>query len=126
MGDVLMEVEQLCDGAAKLAAAPLWPLADDEIVACLRAAYRLEQAATVLQARLAHHAETRGVPGEQGHRDLTGWVRSQLLLDPRPARDRVTSKTTSEPAGSSPTTASPPKTTCMPSGAWPEQQHDGR
>ncbi|MEV4350820.1 DUF222 domain-containing protein [Actinoplanes sp. NPDC049596] len=82
-------MERLSDDAAKLAASPLWPVGDDELTACLHAAHRLEQTAAAMQARLIHHAIERGVPATQGSRSTTGWLRSQLRLDPRAARQRT-------------------------------------
>ncbi|GID31899.1 HNH endonuclease signature motif containing protein [Paractinoplanes brasiliensis] len=87
MAAVLEDVLQLGEEAAKLAAAPLWPLSDDETGDCLAAAYRLEQAAAALQQRLVRQAETRGLPAAAGARNTAGWLRSRLLLDPGPARE---------------------------------------
>ncbi|MBL7255686.1 HNH endonuclease signature motif containing protein [Paractinoplanes lichenicola] len=81
------EVVQLGQEAAKLAAAPLWPLADDEITAGLAAAHRLEQVAVALQARLTHHADELGLTTRNGYRGTKAWLREQLLLDPSAARD---------------------------------------
>ena len=83
------DVEQLSLDAAKAAAVPLWPLSEDELTSMLQVAHRLEVAAGVLQARLVHQAETRGVPAAQGYRSTTGWVRSLLCLDPQPARELI-------------------------------------
>ncbi len=80
-------MQQLGEDAAKLAAASLWPLADDELIACLQSAHRLEQAAAALQTRLVHQATDRGLPAGQGHRSTAGWLRARLLLDPAPARE---------------------------------------
>ncbi|GAA0459894.1 HNH endonuclease [Paractinoplanes deccanensis] len=73
--------------AAKLAAAPVWSLADDELIDVLEAAHQLQQTAAALQARLVHQAETRRLPAKQGHRSTTGWLRSLLRIDPQPARE---------------------------------------
>ncbi len=81
------DVQRLTEEAAKLAAAPLWPLADDEITDLLRTAHRLEQAAAALQARLVQQAGTRGLPATQGHRKMAAWLRSTLRIDPHPARE---------------------------------------
>ncbi|MDP9794584.1 hypothetical protein J2S43_003096 [Catenuloplanes nepalensis] len=83
---MLVQARQLGEDAAKLASAPLWPLTDDEIVDALRAAHRLEQAAAALQARLVQQATARRLPQAQGHRNIAGWLRATLLLDPQPAR----------------------------------------
>ncbi|WP_305783996.1 HNH endonuclease signature motif containing protein [Symbioplanes lichenis] len=84
---MLADVQQLGQDAAKLAASPLWPLADDDLIEVLRAARHLEQAAAVLQARVVQQAASRGVPQAQGHRSTAGWLRSTLVLDAQPARE---------------------------------------
>jgi len=84
---VLMDLGQLGEAAAKLAAAPVWPLSDDEIIDALRAARRVEQAAHVLQARLVQQAVARGVPAAHGHRSTARWLSTLMMLDPQPARD---------------------------------------
>ncbi|GAA2637030.1 HNH endonuclease signature motif containing protein [Paractinoplanes durhamensis] len=84
---MLADLQQLSDETAKLAAAPLWPLTDPELTDCLHTAYRLEQIAATLQARLVHEATTRGLPTTQGHRTTRSWLRSQLRIDPQPARE---------------------------------------
>ncbi|WP_306206765.1 HNH endonuclease signature motif containing protein [Actinoplanes sp. RD1] len=86
-GRMLADVRHLGQDAAKLAASPLWPLADDELTEVLRAAHRLEQAALALQANVVQQAASRGLPRAQGHRSTGGWVRSVLVLDPQPARE---------------------------------------
>lgn len=87
---MLAEARQLGEQAAKLAATPLWPLADDELTDALHAARRLEQAAAALQARIVREAAARGLPTRHGHRSATGWLRSTLRLDPRLAREKTT------------------------------------
>jgi hypothetical protein len=94
MVPMLADVTQLGQEAAKLAATPLWPLADDELTAGLAAAYRLEQAAAALQVRLVQHAETRGIPSAHGHRSTAAWLRAWLLIDPGPARELAEQATT--------------------------------
>jgi hypothetical protein len=84
---MLAGLQHVGEDAAKLAAAPLWPVSDDELTDLLRAAHRLQQAAAVLQARLVNQATTRGLPAAQGHRSTTRWLRSLLKLDPQPARE---------------------------------------
>src|ERR1700754_340520 len=93
---VLAELEQVNADAAKLAAAAVWPLADDELCDLLRTAHRLEQAAVVLQARLVQQATTRGLPTSQGHRTTTRWLQSLLLLDPQPARELAEAATATQ------------------------------
>ncbi|MCO8274913.1 HNH endonuclease [Actinoplanes sp. TRM 88003] len=78
---MLAEVQQISEDAAKLAAAPLWSLSDEDIVDGLRTAYRLEQIAVALQARLVRQAEVRG------HQTTPRWLRSHLLIDRRAARE---------------------------------------
>ncbi|WP_245923679.1 HNH endonuclease signature motif containing protein [Paractinoplanes atraurantiacus] len=81
------ELDRFNTDVAELAATPLWPLDDDELTACLRAAYRLEQTATTLQALLAQQAGVRGLPARHGSRTTRAWLCAQLRCDPRPARD---------------------------------------
>ncbi|MFC7274437.1 DUF222 domain-containing protein, partial [Paractinoplanes rhizophilus] len=83
----MTDLQQLGEDAAKLAAAPVWPLSDDELTEALRRAHRLHQATLTLQARLVQQATTRGVPTTQGYRSTSHWLRALLLLDPQPARD---------------------------------------
>ena len=87
MVGVSVDVQQLSRDAAKAAGASLCPLSDDELTDMLRVAHRLEIAAGVLQARLVHEADTRGLPTAHGHRSTAGWLRSLLLIDPQPARE---------------------------------------
>jgi hypothetical protein len=87
MVSMLAELERVGEDAAKLAAAPLWPVADGELIDLLRAAQRLQQAAVVLQARLVREAGTRGMPAAQGFRSTARWLQSLLMLDPYPARE---------------------------------------
>ncbi len=91
---MLTEVQQLGDDTAKLAASPLWSLTDDDTVACLHAAYRLEQAAVALQAALVQQAADRDLPAQHGNRSTPTWIRSQLQLDLGPARDLAALATT--------------------------------
>jgi len=86
-GCMLEEVQLVGEDVAKLAAASLWPLTDDNVIDTLRVAYRLEQAAVALQARLVQQAVARKLPARHGHRTTTSWLRSHLLLDPAPARE---------------------------------------
>ena len=85
-GTVLESVRDLGEDVAKLAASPLWPLSDSELIASLDAAHRLEQVSAVLKLRLVQQVDGRGIPAAQGHRSTAGWLRTQLLLDPQPAR----------------------------------------
>jgi hypothetical protein len=84
---MLVDVKELSEDTAKLAAAPLWPLSDDDLTDTLRAAHRLTQAAQVLQAQLVRQADARGVPAAQGYRSTARWLRTLLMLDPQPARE---------------------------------------
>jgi hypothetical protein len=80
-------LQQLTEETAKAVAAPLWPLADVELVDCLQAVHRWEQTIVALKARLTREADVRGLPREQGHRTLAAWLRSRLRLDPAQARE---------------------------------------
>ncbi|GAA0497928.1 HNH endonuclease [Paractinoplanes deccanensis] len=84
---MLADVRELNEDAAKLAASSTWPLSDDDLTACLRATHHLAQTVAVMQARLVREAESRGLPTAHGHRTTAGWLRSQLRLDPHPARE---------------------------------------
>jgi hypothetical protein len=88
-GRVLETLEQLTTDAAKHAAAPVWSLSDAELVDCLNAAHRLEQAAAAVKHHLVRQIDARDIPAAQGHRSTASWLRSWLLLDPQPARDLV-------------------------------------
>jgi hypothetical protein len=80
-------LQQLTEETAKAASAPLWPLTDDELHACLRTVHRWEQAVAAMKARLVREAASRGVPSAQGHRTTAAWLRADLLLDPAPAAE---------------------------------------
>lgn len=58
----------------------------EELVACLRAARRLEQVAVLVQASLTRQANAHGLPAEQGFRSTPAWLRAVLCCDPGPAR----------------------------------------
>ena len=79
--------QDLREDAAKLAAAPLWSLSDDDLIACLRATHRCEQALAVLKFRLVRQVAGRGIPARRGSRTTARWLREELLLDPVPARE---------------------------------------
>ncbi len=83
---VLETVQQAGQDAAKLAAAPLWSLPDDELLAVLDGTHRWEQSVAALKIRAVQEAVARGLPARHRQR-TTGWLRSRLLLDPQPARD---------------------------------------
>jgi hypothetical protein len=93
---MLAGLQQVGEDAAKLAAAPLWPVSDDELTDLLRAAHRLQQTAVVLQARLVHQATTRGLPAAQGHRSTARWLAGLLMLDPQPARELTEAATATQ------------------------------
>jgi hypothetical protein len=84
---VLAVVEELSAETVKAASAPLWPASDPDVVGSLQAVHRWEQSLALLKTRLVREVETRGIRATEGHRTLTGWLRSRLLLDPWPARD---------------------------------------
>jgi hypothetical protein len=81
------DVQHLNEDAAKLAASPLWPLSDSEVVDTLLAVHRHKQTVAVLEMRLVQQADTRGIPAAQGHRSTAGWLRALLRTDPRPAHE---------------------------------------
>jgi hypothetical protein len=87
MDRMLAATRQLIEDMAKAAASPEWSLSAPDLIACLRAWNHLEQAAAAVQLRLARQADANGIPREQGHPALANWLRAQLVLDSRPARD---------------------------------------
>src|SRR5690349_15404744 len=87
IGLVMVDLKHLGEDAAKLAAAPVWPLSDDDLIGGLRLAHRLEQAAAVLQARLVQQATNRGLTTADGHQSTARWLSTLLTLDPQPARE---------------------------------------
>lgn len=84
---MLETVQDLNEDVAKLAAAPLWALPEDELTSCLQAVHRTEQAIAVLKLRLVQQADSRGIAAAQGHRTTAGWLRQLLRMDPRPAAE---------------------------------------
>jgi hypothetical protein len=86
---MLEALEQLGEGAAKCAGDPVWALSEEELVACLDAAHRLEQAAAAVKAHLVHQIELQGVTGSQDRRGIVRWLRGRLRLDPQAARELV-------------------------------------
>jgi hypothetical protein len=88
-GFMTADLQQVCEDAAKLADVPLWPLSDTDLTAMLQTVHQLQQTVGVLQARLVHQADTRGLPAAQGCRSIGGWLRALLRLDPQPARELV-------------------------------------
>ena len=86
-GSVLEAVREWSEEAAKAAASPLWPLPDAELLELLQAVHRTQKAMAALQARIVGEAMTRELPAKQGHRTVSNWLRSSLILDPYPARE---------------------------------------
>ncbi|MEU4242575.1 DUF222 domain-containing protein [Actinoplanes sp. NPDC026619] len=84
---MLADLQQIGEATAKLAAAPLWPLSDHDLLETLRAADRAQQAAAALRARLVQQAGARGLPAAQGYRSTARWLSDLLLIDPSPARE---------------------------------------
>ncbi|AGL19643.1 HNH endonuclease signature motif containing protein [Actinoplanes sp. N902-109] len=82
-----MAMRQVNAELAKVAHAPLWPLSEDELTEVLKAAQHAGQIAAAVRLRVAREAENRGMPRVQGHPSLARWLRSQLVLDSRPARE---------------------------------------
>ncbi|MFI5893538.1 DUF222 domain-containing protein [Actinoplanes sp. NPDC051513] len=73
--------------ATKAADSSLWPLPDAELLDLLRATHRLQQTVAALQIRVVREATLRELPTKHGHRTPAAWLRDQLRLDHRPARD---------------------------------------
>jgi hypothetical protein len=82
-------LEQLGEDAAKCAADPVWPLSDDDLVGCLDAAHRLEQAAAAVKAHVVRQIEIRDLARSQDRRGLVSWLRGRLRIDPQAARDLI-------------------------------------
>jgi hypothetical protein len=80
-------LEQLGDDAAKCAGAAVWALSDEDLVASLDAAHRLEQLAAAVKAHLVRRIEVGAVAGVRDRRTLRQFLRNRLLLDPQAARD---------------------------------------
>jgi hypothetical protein len=93
LGGVLESVRCWGEEAAKMAASATLPgscvvaASDTELVELLRATHRAQQAIAAVQVKLVQEATVRGLPAAQGHRTMTGWLRSQLLIDRQPAQD---------------------------------------
>jgi hypothetical protein len=88
MGGVREMLEDLGAGAVGCADAPVWALSDADLVGCLDAAHRLEQAAAALKAHLVRQIEVRGLAGSD-RRGVARWLRARLRLDPQAARELV-------------------------------------
>lgn len=86
-GAVLEAVREWSEEAAKAAGSPLWSLPDAELLDLLQAVHRTQKAMAALQARIVGEAATRDLPAKQGHRTVSGWLRTSLILDPYPARE---------------------------------------
>ncbi|MBU2664325.1 HNH endonuclease [Actinoplanes bogorensis] len=86
---MLAEIQLLGKDTTALAAAPLWSLSDDQVTDSLKAAHRLEQAATALKVQLVRQACSRALPAAHGFRTPARWLRELLLVDPQPARELV-------------------------------------
>ena len=84
---MLDELTQLIEDGAKAAGSALWALSDAEVAESLRAAHHGEQVLALLKTRLVRQAVSRGIPTDRGHRTTARWLRSELLLDPHPARE---------------------------------------
>jgi hypothetical protein len=86
---MLEQIRQAGADAAKTAAAPVWSLSDTDLIDCIQLVHRWSQQTAALQLRLVQQAVARGLPEADGFRSAAGWLRSRLLLDPRPARELV-------------------------------------
>ncbi|MCA2214923.1 HNH endonuclease signature motif containing protein [Jidongwangia harbinensis] len=88
------ELERLAGELGKHALAPLWSLTDAEIADTLHAAHRLQQIAAAVTLHVIRQADLRELHREDGFRTTATWLRTQLRLDPRTARDLVDHATT--------------------------------
>ncbi len=86
---MLEQMRQAGADAAKAAAGPVWSLSDTELIDSVQLVHQWSQHVAALQLRLVQQVVDRGLPGAEGFRSAAGWLRSRLLIDPRPARKLV-------------------------------------
>ena len=82
-------LDELSDLAARCAAESAWALSDDDLVAALDAAHRLEQSAAAAKAHLVRQLDARGLARSQDGSGIVSWLVARLRIDPQPARDLV-------------------------------------
>jgi hypothetical protein len=66
------------DAVSDALAVPTWRLGDGELVEGLQVFEQLARLAAAGSVRLAAQAQQRGLPGQGGHRRLSGWVQAVL------------------------------------------------
>jgi Domain of unknown function (DUF222) len=82
-------LEQIRGVASGLVAAPVWPLSDGDVVACLQAVHEVEQVLAAVKLHLIREVEGRDLPGGHGATSVAVWLRSQLRLSIRSTRRLV-------------------------------------
>ncbi|GGL00512.1 HNH endonuclease signature motif containing protein [Mangrovihabitans endophyticus] len=84
---MLQNIRELATATAKVAAAPLWSMPDEQLIEALNIAHRLEQSAAALTAHIVHQIDARGIAARDGYRGTASWLRDTLRLDPHAARN---------------------------------------
>jgi hypothetical protein len=82
-------VEQLRSLAVTCAETPLWSLTDADVVSCLEAVHRAEQALTAAKLHLVREADARDLARAEHAHTCAGWLRITLRIAPTTARRLV-------------------------------------
>ncbi|MFY1616925.1 DUF222 domain-containing protein [Micromonospora sp. WMMD736] len=85
------ELAQARGAVAVSAAAPVWALAEHDLVAALDAAHRLEQQLAAVKLALVRELDGRGIARAQGASSTAVWLRDRLRLTVPAARRLVES-----------------------------------
>ena len=79
--------DELFDRLGRLSAAvdewadaPVWPLPEPSLLACLSHVYSAQQRLTALAAHLVREVEGRGIPRAHGATSTAVWLRQQLRM----------------------------------------------
>jgi hypothetical protein len=81
--------EQLEVAAAECAAAAAWALSDADVIDCLAAVHRAEQAARAAKLRLVRQLDIRRIPSTRHATSATNWLRWWLRISGSEARRLV-------------------------------------
>jgi hypothetical protein len=81
--------ERLEVAAAECAGAAAWALSDADVIDCLAAVHRAEQAARAAKLRLVRQLDIRRIPSTQHATSVTNWLRGQLRISGSEARRLV-------------------------------------
>jgi hypothetical protein len=76
-GDAAAALAACSAGMTALLDAPLWPLGTDPLVAAMDRLQELRCQAEAVHLRLLREVESRGVPAEQGARNVKDWLRGR-------------------------------------------------